>query len=627
MIHKVIQLTLWPNETSFNHIQIGVYGGTTTYTTKLNENYLGREIRNKKINVSTFDPFSSNKSIQVLIIKNEKNEDLKKISNQLKNRNILLISENSSDRHYLMVNLFTSPEGNLGFEINRSNIILAKLKISKDIVLAGGTELDVAEILDQAVSDLSRTKENLSAKIAEVTQQSLLLKQQQFKISELDEAIIKQQDKLHHQDLSILSKNTELKLKEDNLKNLEKKLATKIKIINSSTAALEQIESNLEISSQSLANQEVKNLTLADKIKSNLQVLDQQKEQLNLKEALLNQKSVQLNQADETVSQQESTIQTQKNLLIISISIGILFISLIAALYRLFIAKKKSSLLLENKNQQLEKAMNNLHLTQEQLIESEKMASLGGMVAGIAHEVNTPTGIVLTADTSLLENTKLLQKQVADGSLTKKILNKYLDYSVECNTISVQNIKRVASLIKTFKQVSVDHTNNEYCQFNLSTRLDEVLVSLQYLIHETRHKIHINIADYVVINSYPAVYVQIINSLISNSLTHGFDQISEGSMELDFKVEGDNLLFSYKDNGVGATDEVIYKIFDPFYTTRRGSGSSGLGTHILYNMVTQLLKGKVSCKRNSPQGLIFEFELPLNIFASRNFEGTHPEQA
>lgn len=618
MIHKVIQLTEWPNETSKKHINIGVFGSSSSYISMLKNRYQNRDIRNKKLVISRFDPFSSKDDIQVLIIKNSHNQDLKPLSEQLKNRNILLISEDSNDKKYLMVNLFSTTEGNLGFEINRSNIILANLKISKDIVLAGGTELDVAEIFDQAVTDLSDTKEELNLKKIEIQQQSLLLAQQQIRIKELDKSIWDQQAKLAQQNKSIANKNTELNSKELKLKELKTELATQINIINNSTDALERIEDNLKTSSQSLAKQEVKNLTLTEKIESNLELLEQQKASLKEKEDELNDKNIQLSQADKTVSQQESTIQTQKNLLTASILIAILFFSLMIALYRIFVAKKKASSLLEKKNRQLEQAMSNLHLAQEQLIESEKMASLGGMVAGIAHEVNTPAGIVLTADTSLLENTKLLQQQIANGTMTKADLIEYLDYSIECNNISVENIKRVASLIKTFKQVAVDQSNNEFLEFNLAAYIDEILASLQYLFEDNEHEISVQIEDSIILKSYPTVYFQLINTLISNSLIHGFENIKHGRIELTFTSQNDTLFFSYKDNGKGASKEVINKIFDPFYTTKRGAGSSGLGTHILYNMVTQLLKGKVSCQQNRPHGLIFDFELPLQLYSQSN---------
>lgn len=614
MIHKIIQLTEWPNEASLENFTIGVYGSSSAFISNLNESYHQRNIRNKALKTIRFDPFTSKAEIQVLVIKSDKNKDLKIISDQLKNRNILLISESSNQKKHLMVNLLTTKDRNLSFEINRSNILLANLQISKDIIIAGGTELDIAKIYDQAVTDLFNTKKELFAKEVEFKQQSRLLKQQQERIQKLDNAITSQQNKLYQKNKAIIVKDSELKSKERDLRILEEDLEIQVKIIESSTQALEKIESNLILSSQSLANQEVKNLTLTEKIEANLIILKQQKKNLQDKEAEITNKDLQLNKADQTVSQQILTIQTQKNFLIVSILFGILFITLIITLYRLFIAKNKSSILLENKNLQLEKAMNNLHLTQEQLIESEKMASLGGMVAGIAHELNTPAGIVLTADTSLLDNTQMLKKKIVNNNLTQKDLDEYLEYSIECNNISVDNIKRIANLIKTFKQVAVDQSNNDFCEFDLSSHIDEALASLQYLFEGNKHEINVHIESSITLNSYPAVYLQLIHTLISNSLIHGFDKIECGKIDLSFTAQNSSLIIIYKDNGKGASNDVIQKIFDPFYTTKRGSGSSGLGTHILYNMVTQLLKGRVSCRQNQPQGLMFEFELPLELY-------------
>jgi len=614
MIHKIIQFTEWPDEKSLPSLNIGVYGGTSSYISTLNSNYEQRKIRNKALSVTHYDPFSNTSNIQVLIIKNKRVSEIKNISQHLNNRNILLISEQSRDKKHLMVNLLTNSKGQLSFEINRSNILLASLKISKDIVLVGGTELDVAKMYDQAVTDLSNTRKTLNAKEIEIEQQLQQLNQQQVRITELDDSILRQQKKLYQQNQDIKTKNNELQEKEGKLNHLEADLQTQMEIIENSSNILEKIELDLKTSSRSLENQEVKNLTLTDKIKANLSILDQQRIQLEEKESEIRNKSIQLNKADEKANQQTSTIQIQQQLLLASLIIGALFISLIIALYRIFIAKKKASLSLENKNQQLQKTMINLKTTQEQLIESEKMASLGGMVAGIAHEVNTPAGIVLTADTSLLEKTKQLKTKLAENTMTRQNLNDYLDYSIECNNISVLNIKRVASLIKTFKQVAVDQSNNEFCEFNLVGYLDEALASLQYLFENNEHRINIHVNDTIVLNSYPGVYLQVIHTLIANSLIHGFEKMKRGEIDLTFFTKNDSLIFIYKDNGQGASDKVIEKIFDPFYTTKRGSGSSGLGTHILYNMVTQLLKGKVSCRSNSPHGLIFEFELPLNLY-------------
>jgi signal transduction histidine kinase len=614
MIHKIIQFTEWPDEESLTTLNIGVYGATSGYTSTLKKNYQHRTIRNKLLSVKHYDPFSNTSDIQILIIRKKRVNEVKNIIQHLKNRNILLISEKSRDKKYLMVNLITNSSGLLSFEINRSNILLADLKITKDIVLSGGTELDVAKMYDQAVTDLSNTRKTLDAKETEIEQQLQKIQSQQLRINGLDRSITNQQQKLNQQNKNILQKDKELLEKEKKLSALEFDLDIQVKIIRNSSTILDKIENDLKLSSLSLENQEVKNLTLTDKIKANLNTLDLQRRQLEEKEKEIQDKSLQLNKADETVNQQTSTIQTQQQLLLASLIIGTLFISLIIALYRFFIAKKKSSALLEIKNQQLQKTMTNLKITQEQLIESEKMASLGVLVAGIAHEVNTPAGVVLLADTSLLESTHQLKEEFTNGAMTKQSLNDYLDYSIECNNLSVLNIKRVASLIKTFKQVSVDQSNNEFCEFDLATHIEEVIAYLHCLFEGNGHIININITDSITLNSYPAVYLQIIHTLIANSVIHGFEQIEQGEIDLSFTTKNGNLIFTYKDNGQGASDEVIDKIFDPFYTTKRGSGSSGLGTHILFNMVTQVLKGSITCRKNTPQGLMFEFELPLILY-------------
>lgn len=620
VIHKVIQLTQWPNDKNLKAFNIGVYGASSSYINNLNNNYKKRPIRNKALLAKNMDPFNSSTNISVLIVKGKKIAQLGTIIRHYKQKPVLIISEYSDDKKHLMVNLLRSKSGGIGFEINRPNILLAKLKISKDIVMAGGSELDVAHMFDEAVSDLSKTKEVLSTRELElkkqsdqITEQTKQLQQQQRRISKQSQAIKLQQSKMAKQSQQIESKNTELKQKSVKLNQLESDLNTQIKIIDEGSVMLTSIENKLKSSTESLKSQESKNLSLTEKIQANIATLRNQEQNLILKDRELQNKDKALNIADQTVIQHESTIKTQQQFLAIVLLIAILFSALIIALYRVYRAKKKAAILVENKNRELQKAMNELHQTQEQLVESEKMASLGGMVAGIAHEVNTPAGIVLTADSSLQDKTIELQNSLKEGSLTQTMLNNYLDDAMECTTLSIQNINRVAALVQNFKQVAVDQRNNELHEFELAGYIDDFMKALKPSMINMKHQIKINCPANIIMASYPAVLTNILNTLVANSFAHGFEKMEQGVITLSFKTRNDNLIFCYEDNGVGASNETIKHIFEPFYTTKRGTGGSGLGTHILYNMVTQLLRGKVQCHSALEHGLCFDFEFPLRL--------------
>ncbi len=608
VIYKVIQLSRWPNEGSLKNFEIGVYGAPASYISDLNNYYGKQKIRGKGIKVFSYNPFKHHYAISALLVSESKIKELAKITELTKNRHILVFSENSKDKRHVMINLTQPNSKDVGFEINRSNIILEGLKISKDVVLAGGSELDVAKIYKETITDLTKTQKIISVKDKKLDEQNTKLKHQ-----------LKELEKQKHQMDLLLSqienKDLELKSKSVLLNNLETDLKVQIQTIKSSSELLGKIETRLKSSKKSLLSQETENLTLAQKIKANLDILEEQQASLKVKDQQIKGKEQQITLIGKTVTEQKTTIVMQKYFLLGFSLIVALVMILSIVVYRSFLAKKKSTALIELKNSQLEKTMEELNITQEQLLESEKMASLGGMVKGIAHEVNTPVGIVLTADSSLLERTLSIQKIFNDGEITQAMLAEYLDDSIQCTELSLINIRRVAELIKTFKKVAVDQSSNDQRSFNLSQYVQQVILSTHSLTQPGMHTVEVNCPEDIEIFNYPGVFAQIISILISNSVHHGFVDIQHGMISFTFTPQGNDLLIEYEDNGVGANQDVIDNIFEPFYTTKRGSGGSGLGAHILFNLVTQLLMGSIKCRAGSVSGLYFEINIPMNIQA------------
>ncbi len=608
VIYKVIQLSRWPNEASLKSFDVGVYGASSSYISDLNNYYTKQKIRGKSIKVSPYNPFKDQHFISALLVSENKVKELVKIIKATKGRHILIFTESSKEKRHVMINLTQPNSKDVGFEINRSNIILEGLKISKDVVLAGGSELDVAKIYKETVSDLTKTKEILDVKDKKLDEQLLRLNQQTQKLNTQNREIEKQKHQLDSQLIQIRNKDQELTEKEARLGTLKIELNTQLDTIKTSSEILDKIESKLKSSKKSLLSQETENLTLAQKIRANVDILSKQKESLE-------QKEQEINIIGKTVTQQKSTISMQKNFLLVFSLIVSLVIMLSIVLYRSMLAKKKASALIEEKNSQLEKTMSELTITQEQLLESEKMASLGGLVKGIAHEVNTPAGVVLTADSSLLERTLEIQEIFNKGEITQEKLAEYLDDSIQCTELSLANIRRVAELIQTFKKVAVDQSSNDQRSFNLAEYIEQVIVSTHSLTRKGHHSVVINCSKDIVLFNYPGAFAQIISILISNSVHHGFANKEHGLMTFDFESQGDDLLIKFADDGVGASQEVIDNIFEPFYTTARGSGGSGLGAHILFNLVTQLLMGSIKCEAGLESGLQFEIIIPMNIAA------------
>ncbi len=605
VIYKVIQLSRWPDEGTLKEYKIGVYGAAPSYVADLNKYYSKQKIRGKSIKVVPYNPFKDKYPIKALLVSEKKVNELIKVNQQTKGRHILVFSERSKEKGHVMINLTQPNSKDVGFEINRVNIILEGLKISKDVVLAGGSELDVAKIYKQTVLDLTQTQKDLNSKDKKLKDQKTRIITQSKKLNTQNSEITRQNSKLKSQLEKIEHKNLELIEKQKHLNKLERNLEIQLATISSSSKILDNIENKLLTSKTSLQNQESENLTLAQKIKSNMDILAAQKESLKEKEQ-------QISLIGKTVNKQKSTITLQNYFLIVFSLIVFLVIVLSIVLYRSFLAKKKSSIMIEQKNTQLENTMNELNLAQEQLLESEKMASLGGLVTGIAHEVNTPAGIVLTADSSQLERTLEIKTIFERGEITHNMLSEYLDDSIKCSELSLTNIKRVASLVQTFKKVAVDQSSNDQRSFNLAEYVEQVITSTHSLIHEGKHTINVNCPNDIVIFSYPGAMAQMISILITNSVMHGFLNRESGIMSLEFYSENKDLIINYEDNGVGANQEVINNIFEPFYTTARGTGGSGLGAHILFNLVTQLLMGSIKCSIGAQGGLHFKIIIPMH---------------
>jgi len=266
---------------------------------------------------------------------------------------------------------------------------------------------------------------------------------------------------------------------------------------------------------------------------------------------------------------------------------------------------EKTILELEKTNGELELSLTNLKKTQNQLIESEKMASLGGLVAGVAHEINTPIGIGITGSTHFLEMTNKLKKLYNDDEMGEDDFEDYLNSSVDLAKLININLSKATELIKSFKQIAVDQTSEEKRTFNLKEYLNEFLLSIGNVLKKTNLSVDIVCKPNIEIYFYPGLLSQIISNLIMNSIIHAYDKESTGRIVLNAEVEEDNLTILYSDDGNGISSENLPKIFDPFFTTNRENGGSGLGLNIIYNIVTKQLNGTIKCKSNESVGTEF----------------------
>ncbi|MCK4346792.1 MAG: GAF domain-containing protein [Bacteroidales bacterium] len=264
-------------------------------------------------------------------------------------------------------------------------------------------------------------------------------------------------------------------------------------------------------------------------------------------------------------------------------------------------------------NEELQSTLDNLKRTQSQLIESEKMASLGGLVAGVAHEINTPVGIGVTAVSSLIEETKRMAELYKKEEITRADFKEYLTSSNNSAKLIQKNLERTASLVQSFKQVSVDQSTEQQREFNLKSYLEDVIRSLYPKFKRRNIDVNIDCDEELQLNSYPGAFAQIFTNLVLNSITHGFKKENvKGVIDILVKQEHKELQIEYKDNGMGISQEILPKIFDPFFTTDQSKGT-GLGLNIVYNLVTQKLKGSINCESQPGQSVLFILKLPKTL--------------
>ena len=266
---------------------------------------------------------------------------------------------------------------------------------------------------------------------------------------------------------------------------------------------------------------------------------------------------------------------------------------------------------LEESNKELQRLISSSKQSHQHLLQSEKMASLGSLVAGVSHEINTPIGLALMGITHFSDITCDIEKSYKENKLDEKDFELYLETSNElANTITTSLI-RAADLIKSFKQIAVDQSSEEIRTFDLEAYVKEVLLSIRNKTKKTKHKINIICKNKIIISSYPGAISQIITNLVMNSISHAFKNKEEGIINIHLEQDMKRIHISYSDNGIGIKKEYLAQIYDPFFTTAREEGGSGLGLNILYNIVTSKLKGSIKCNSMVDVGTEFKITFIL----------------
>ncbi|MEM9216381.1 MAG: ATP-binding sensor histidine kinase [Cyanobacteria bacterium P01_F01_bin.150] len=267
----------------------------------------------------------------------------------------------------------------------------------------------------------------------------------------------------------------------------------------------------------------------------------------------------------------------------------------------------------QKRTEELSQALENLKTTQTKLVESEKMAALGGLVAGVAHEINTPIGTSITLASTLVDETQTFAEQVNQGQLKRSVLNSFLMVAEDSSQLMLSNLHRAGELIQSFKQIAVDQGNLETRRFNLKDYIKEVSLSLAPKLKPTPHQLMVKGETQLIIESCPGVLAQIITNLVMNSINHGYPGGQSGRLQWHIQSSVEHVTLTYQDDGCGISSDNLTKIFEPFFTTARHSGGTGLGLHIVYNLVTQTLQGAIEVESQVDQGTCFVITLPQTM--------------
>lgn len=274
------------------------------------------------------------------------------------------------------------------------------------------------------------------------------------------------------------------------------------------------------------------------------------------------------------------------------------------------VAERTSAL--SEANLKLQAALESLALTQVELVRSEKLAALGNLVAGIAHELNTPIGNSVMVASTLTADRLRYDEEVAGGTLRKSSLMDFLSRTRQACDLLERNLERAATLIANFKQLAVDQTSERRRSFKLAQMVHDTLSTLQPVFRHTHLTIEVDVSPDIAMNSFPGPLGQVLINLIENARLHAFDQDAVGTVRIVGTADSNQIVHLHvSDNGRGMTPDILPRIFDPFFTTRLGQGGSGLGLHLVYGMVTRNLGGRVHVCSEPGAGTTFMLELPM----------------
>jgi len=594
-LNNFIKHVNWPNEENKPEYIIGIYGDEA-FAQLLNRTMSKLIIKNKPVTISIIKNIHEGKTVDLLFVAANRNNELAEIALIIRDSETLLVTDNSIDKHNVMINMVNNKENAvITFEVNKPNLFLENLSISNELLLLGGTELDIATLYrekEQTIEDNLEREASLNRKLID----------QEKQISSTEKKL-----KNLNRNLKIREKIADDRQAE--LQVLKLDIEQQQRLIKGKELQLEQIATQLNSAKKkllhqqsSVLNKEQENQEMAGKISKNKGVLQQQKEQISQQDDQLSKKNLQLEERKERIDKQKFY------LILMAIFISLLVLISVLVVF-LFIKNKRTTRKLSN-------SLENLQSMQEQLVQSEKMASLGTLTAGVAHEINTPLGIAVTSTSSALESTQKIRVKFESGNLTRTTMATYFSDIEQSSHLNTNALERVIELLNNFKQVAADQVVGEEREIDLVSYIEEIMSTLSAEMKRYRVNYHYHGESEFIVTTIPGALAQVLTNLVTNALKHAFEGKTSGNLTIELlkSVDGKAVL-TIKDDGCGMNQHVLDNIFEPFFTTKRNSGGTGLGMNIVYNIISQKLQGTIKIESAPEQGARFNITLPAQLIS------------
>jgi len=611
-LYNFLKHITWPEEASKKQFIIAVYQDSE-FNALLTRSFNNKKVKNKNIKILSISDIAQGRAADLLYIPNRFNKQLTQIATQVRGSQTLLVTDNSADKHNAMVNLINADNSKaIAFEINKSNIVYEQLKTSAQLLLLGGTELDIAYLYRETEQAMQATRQRELTLNAELVIQQAKIKASNQKLSQLNADLqrstkeVKQQQ-LAMQKLTQNEKRQQLVLQAQQLASQKKEqdLALILQQLSAANKNYGEQTQAITEKKQQVAAKEQENQQMAALIKQNRLILHKQQQSITRQQQALDVQDDELAVQQQTIVEQKATI-TITTILVVIIAFAFVLVA------GLFLKNKKTT-------RKLSITLAHLEETQNQLIQSEKMASLGKLIAGVAHEINTPLGIAVTSTSLIQENTEDIAQKLKDKTLSQKQLQSFINIISESSQISNNGLERVIELMHNFKEVAADQIIEETREINLADYINEVMTTLANEMR--RRQVHYQYsgeAD-LCINTIPGALAQVVTNLVNNSIRHGFDPDNNhdnltNNIAIHLEQNShDEISLIYKDNGIGMDENTLMQVFDPFFTTKRNKGGTGLGMNIVFNIIEQKLSGRIEMQSALGEGVICTITLPLLI--------------